>query len=133
MPRYVTLKRRATGEVLLPAARWCVSFLCRLRGLMFRSSLKPGEAIILVEWFESRAGTTMHMFFVPFAIAMVWIDNAGRVVDKVEALPWRPSYVPRAPARYILETAPDFLGHISLGDEVDFEDAPFLGAAPAGR
>lgn len=132
MTRYVTLKRRSTGEALLPRVRWCDSFRSRLRGLMFRSNLEPGEALVLVEGRESRAATTIHMFCVPFPIAAVWINNAGRVVDKVEALPWRPYYAPRAPACYILETAPDFLARISIGDDVDFEDAPFLGAAPAG-
>jgi hypothetical protein len=133
MARYVALKRRSTGDVLLPAVRWCDSFLSRLRGLMFRSGLEPGEALLLVEGMESRAATTIHMFFVPFSIAAVWINNAGRVVDKVEALPWRPYYAPRAPARYILETSPGFLEHITIGDDVDFEDTSSLGAPTAGR
>jgi hypothetical protein len=61
------------------------------------------------------------MFFVPFAIATVWINSAGRVVDKVLALPWRPFYGPRAPARYILETHPEFLDRVNLDDELVFE------------
>lgn len=131
--RYVNVKQRASGVLLLSRARWCESFLCRLRGLMFRSRLRAGEALILAEAGESRAAAAIHMFFVPFAIAAIWIDNSGRVVDKVRAQPWRPFYAPRAPARYTLETDPAFLDQVSIGDELDFEDGPAPAASDAGR
>ena len=121
--RNVAVKNRSSGEVLLPKVRWCSSYLSRLRGLMFRSKLEPGEALILVEARDSRTATAIHMFNVPFAIAAVWIDSQGCVVDKVEALPWRPFYGPRAPARYVLETAPEFLNQITIGDRLVFEDS----------
>jgi len=122
--RYVNVRNRATGALLRSRARWCASFLSRLRGLMFRASLADGEALILVEAADSRAATAIHMFFVPFAIAAIWIDARQQVVDKVEALPWRPFYAPRAPARYVLEAAPALLDQVSLGDELVFEECP---------
>ncbi len=100
---------------------------------MFRSGLRAGEALILAEAGESRAATAIHMFFVPFTIAAIWIDNSGRVVDKVRAQPWRPFYAPRAPARYTLETDPAFLDQVSVGDELDFEDGAAPAAPGAGR
>jgi hypothetical protein len=109
--------------VLLNGARWCESFWCRLRGLQFRSGLQPGEALILVEPREGRAATSVHMFFVPFAIGVVWINTAGRVVDKVEALPWRPYYAPREAARYTLEAEPEILKRVEIGDELVFATA----------
>lgn len=119
--RYAALRHRRSGALLLPRVRLCSSFFSRLRGLMFRRGLAPGEALLLDEQRDSRTATAIHMFFVPFAIAAVWIDNTGRVVDKALAQPWRPFYGPRAPARYILETEPAFLDRITLNDEVDFE------------
>lgn len=127
--RYVNVRLRGTGRLLLSGARWCDSFFCRLRGLMFRRRLHPGEALILVEPGESRAATSIHMFFVPFPIAAIWINSAGKIVDKVKARPWRPYYAPRAPARYTLEAAPELLHDVSIGDDVDFETA----APAAGR
>jgi uncharacterized membrane protein (UPF0127 family) len=129
----VNVKHRASGATLLAGARWCASFLCRLRGLMFRSGLRAGEALILVEPRESRSATAIHMFFVPFAIAAIWINTSGRVVDKVLARPWRPVYAPRAPARYTLETHPAFLDRVAIGDELVFEDCVASAAPPAGR
>ena len=114
---------------LLRRARWCSSFYSRLVGLMFRRAIAPGQAIVLVEPRDSRAAVTIHMFFVPFTIAAVWINGAGQVVDKVAARPWRPFYAPRVPARYILETHPEFLDRVAIGDELVFEDSP---AAPLG-
>src|SRR5690606_18685230 len=101
MPRTVTIRHSATGQPVLSGVRWAADFASRLRGFMFRRGLAPGEALLMVEPRESRAGTSIHMFFVGFPLGVVWLDNGGRVVDKVEAQPWRPAYAPRAPARYI--------------------------------
>lgn len=115
------VKHRATGQVLIAGARWGDGFFSRLRGLMFRRQLDPGEALVMVEARDSRSTASIHMFFVPFAIAVVWINQAGRVVDKVLAEPWRPFYAPREPARYTLETHPEFLAKVVVGDELVFE------------
>ena len=122
--RYVNIRNRATGALVRSRARWCASFWSRLRGLMFRARLAEGEALILVEAADSRTATSIHMFFVPFAIAAVWIDSRQRVVDTVEARPWRPFYASRAPARYVLEAAPKLLEQVAIGDELVFEDCP---------
>ena len=116
----VQLRRRRTGEIILARLRWCSSFWCRLRGLTWRSGLAPGQGLALVEAAESRVGTAVHMLFMFFPIAVVWLDSGGRVVDTRLARPWRPIYVPRAPARYIVGAAPALLGLVAVGDELDF-------------
>jgi uncharacterized membrane protein (UPF0127 family) len=42
-------------------ALYCDSFLGRLLGLMFRSSLAPEQGLLLVESRESRIDTAIHM------------------------------------------------------------------------
>lgn len=121
--RRIHLKTRATGELVLPDVDWCSSFVCKLRGLQFRKELRPGEALLLVEARDSVMLTAIHMFFVNFDLGVVWIDSTGRVVDKVRARPWRPSYAPQAPARYVLETDPAFLDKVTIGDVWTLEDA----------
>lgn len=123
----IAIRRRTTGAVVLPAVHWCASFGCKLRGFMFRRSLEPGEALLMVESRDSVSLVTIHMFFVPFDLGVIWVNTAGRVVDKVVARPWRPYYAPRAPARFTLELAPAFLEQVSIGDEWVFERL-----APAG-
>jgi uncharacterized membrane protein (UPF0127 family) len=117
---HVAVVHRATGTVLLPRARWCSSRLCRLRGLQYRLRLNPGEALILVKPHDSVVNSSIHMFFVFFPIAAVWINGQGRVTSAQLAKPWRPYYASPEPARYVLETEPSFLERIRVGDEVDF-------------
>ena len=115
----------ATQEEWLPVrARRCTSFLCRLRGLTFRRSLGPDEALLLVGDKESRLETGIHMFFVFFPIATVWLDGGGRVVDSVLARPFRPFYLPGRPAKDVLEGPPSLLEWVSEGDVLRFEQDP---------
>ena len=107
--------------MLIQSARWCSSRLCRLRGLQFRRRLHPGEALILVKDKDSIANTSIHMFFVFFPIAAIWINKKGKVTSAQLAKPWRPYYASPEPASYVLETSPDFLDKIAVGDEVVFE------------
>jgi uncharacterized membrane protein (UPF0127 family) len=107
----------------LPAplqAVYCDSFLCRLRGLMFRSHLDTGEGLLLVQARDSRVDSSIHMLFVPMDLGIVWINSGMTVVDTVRALSWRPFYAPCAAARYILEIDPDRLGQFQIGDTLEF-------------
>ena len=110
----------------LPAplqAIYCESFLCRLRGLMFRSSLANDEGLLLVEARDSRLDTAIHMLFVPMDLAVIWINSEYSVVDTVLARSWRPAYVPRRAAKFILEIHPSRLKEFQIGDQVEFPNA----------
>jgi len=116
----VKVVNRNTGQVLIESARWCESRLCRLRGYQFSKPPKPGEGLLMVMPKESIATTSIHMFFVFFPITAVWINTQGLVTHVELAKPWRPYYASPSPARYVLETTPDFIESVSVGDEVDF-------------
>ncbi|MEW6568199.1 MAG: DUF192 domain-containing protein [Chloroflexota bacterium] len=122
MERSVAVRNRSRdGEVLL-RARWCQSFLCRLRGLTFRRSLPQEEGLLLVEPRASRAGTAIHMWGVLMDLGVLWLDPAGRVVDRRLARPWR-IYLPKAPAQFVLEGPPSLLEHAGEGEKLEFVDA----------
>jgi uncharacterized membrane protein (UPF0127 family) len=110
------------GERLLARVRRCSSFTCRLRGLTFRRSLDDDEGLLLLGGRESRLEAAIHMFFVFFPIAAVWLDRGGTVVDARLALPFRPLYVPRGPARDVLEGSPVLLERLQDGDRIRFEE-----------
>lgn len=101
-------------------ARYCESFLCRLRGLMFRSHLDPHLGLLLVQARDSRLDSAIHMLFVFMDLAVIWIGCDHVVVDTVLARAWRPVYAPRTAARYILEIHPDRLNNFQIGDHVEF-------------
>ncbi len=112
------VENRTRGTAVLARVKWCRSFLCRLRGLMFRRGLAPDEGLLLDEGKASVAATAIHMLFVFFPIAAIWLDEAFRVVDARLARPFRPFYAPRAPARYVLEAAPALLDQVAIGDQL---------------
>ena len=120
---FVKVINRETNQVLIESARWCSSRLCRLRGLQFRTKLQKGEALILVKDKDSIANSSIHMFFVFFPIAAVWVNYKGKVTSAQLAKPWRPYYASSEPASYVIETAPDFLEKISVGDTLEFQDS----------
>jgi len=107
---------------LLGRVRRCTSFLCRLRGLTFRQSLDDDEGLLLVGNRESRTDTAIHMFFVFFPIAAIWLNRYGEIVDAQLARPFRPLYVPRAPARDVLEGPPALLEQVRIGDTLRYEE-----------
>jgi uncharacterized membrane protein (UPF0127 family) len=101
-------------------AVYCSSFLCRLRGLMFRKTLPADEGLVLVYGSDSRMDASIHMMFVNFDLAVIWINSAGEVVDKVLAKQWKLAYLPKSPARYVLEIVPERLDEFEVGDRVTF-------------
>ncbi|MBN1964300.1 MAG: DUF192 domain-containing protein [Anaerolineae bacterium] len=115
--------RHQQGEVVLARARWCASYWCKFRGLMLRASLPPDEGLLFVYRRESVIDTSIHMFFMRFAIAAIWLDAQGIVVDKKLAKPWRPAYAPQKPAQYIVEANPDVLARVQIGDQLTFDEA----------
>ena len=122
MPKVKTVDivNKDTQELIIRSARWCSSRLCRLRGFQFRRRIKKGEALILVKEKDSVANSSIHMFFVFFPIAAIWINQKGKVTSAQLAKPWRPYYASPTPASYVIETSPDYLEKVSVGDFLEF-------------
>ena len=97
---------------------WCASFGSKLRGLMFRPSLGAEEGILMVQTSEDRVNAAIHMFFMQFDIAVIWLDRDMRVVDRCLARRWRPMYAPARPAKYILEIHPNRLQDFQVNDQL---------------
>ena len=112
----------AQGQPLLSRVTWCATFGSKLRGLMFRRSIAADEGLILAETRSSIAATSIHMLFVPFDIAAIWLDEDWRVVHKVCAKAWRPYYAAPRPAKYVLEGPPALLDRITIGETLRLEE-----------
>lgn len=122
MARYVVLRNKSTGAVILPRTRLCTSFWCHFRGLQFVPRLPQDEGLLFVTGREGVTHTAIHMFNMFFSIGVVWLDAQGRVVDKKLAKPWRPAYAPRKPAQYYLEANVDVLERVAIGDTLQFDE-----------
>jgi len=99
-------------------ARYCNTFLCRLRGLMFSPSIGQHEGLLMVQPTQDRINAAIHMFFMNYDLAVVWLNRELQVVDVQLARRWRPAYTPAKAALYVLETHPDRLNDFHIGDQV---------------
>jgi len=123
MERWVVVRNRSRNSEAVLRARWCSGFWSRLRGLTFRRDLAPGEGVVLVESRPGRLGTAIHMWGMWMDLGVVWLDAAGRVVDRKYARRGG-IYLPKRAAQYVLEGQPSLLEHVRDGDEMEFLDAP---------
>jgi len=103
--------------------KYCNTFLTQLRGFTFRSDLALDDGLVLVGKRDSRLDSSIHMFFVSFDLAVIWINSDMQVVDKILAKSWKPAYFSKMPARYVLEVHPDRWDEFQVGDRVQFKDA----------
>lgn len=117
------ISNETTGRVLAHHVHVCDTFLSRGRGLMFRRRLREDEALIFVEHKESIGGASIHMFFVFFPIAVIWLDANQCVVDAKLAQPFRPYYAPAKPAQYFIEVHPSLLQRVATGDKIRWQQS----------
>lgn len=123
MSQYRIVRNETTGEVVLAQVKWCESFLCHLKGLMFQRSLPDSEGLLFVNRRESISGASIHMLFMKFDIGVVWLDKNYMVVDAKVAKVWRPAYAPARAAQYYLEANVDILDRIKVGDVLSFNES----------
>jgi uncharacterized membrane protein (UPF0127 family) len=101
--------------------RYCDSFLTRFIGLMFHPPLELDDGILLVGKNESRMDASIHMLFMRMDLTVLWLDAAFKVVDVVLARRWRPMYIPKSPAQYVMEISPLRYSEFKIGDRLHIE------------
>jgi uncharacterized membrane protein (UPF0127 family) len=101
-------------------AQYCDRFLCKFKGLMFKSTIPFHEGILFVEKKESIINTSIHMFFMFTDISVTWINEKKEIVGIQLAKKWHPYYASRIPAKYVLEAHPDWIKHLEIGKRVSF-------------
>lgn len=93
--REVTLKRE-NGDVVCDRCVVAASPFSRMKGLLGRSELGPGEGLLL------RPASAIHTFFMRFPIDAVFLDRDWRVVGIADDVaPWRTAA--RKGAKAVLE------------------------------
>jgi uncharacterized protein len=81
--RELTLKRE-NGDVICDRCVVADSPVSRMRGLLGRSELRPGEGLLL------RPASAIHTWFMRFPIDAVFLDRDWRVVGIADDVrPWR--------------------------------------------
>jgi len=110
--------------VLSENARYTKSFLGRLRGLLFTGK----SDLVLESPKETVEHSSIHMFFMGYAIDIVWVDKQGTVVGVLKGVPpaslLKPStfriYRPPKPSKYVIELGKGGLCDTETGDLIEF-------------
>ena len=123
MPSFISIENKSRSIPGKLQIKFCDTFLTQLRGFTFRPNLDIDEGLILAGTEDSRLSSSIHMLFVAFDLAVIWINSDMQVVDKVVAKAWRPAYFSKKPARYVLEIHPQRWSDFEIGDQVQFVDA----------
>ncbi|HEY4693788.1 MAG TPA: DUF192 domain-containing protein [Bellilinea sp.] len=100
--------------------RYCADFWNKFRGLMLQDNIGLNGGALLVEDKDSRMNASIHMLFMRFDIAAIWINSDNQVVDVQVARRWRLAYLPVQPARYILEAHVSQADNFHVGDQITF-------------
>ena len=96
--------------------------LGRGKGLIGRRDLSEEEGL-LMELPASQQGrahlwVAIHMLFVPFPLAVAWLDRDGYVVHALLARPWGAYYSSPRPAWYTLELHASRLSPLTPGARI---------------
>jgi uncharacterized protein len=103
--------QQSDGTVIADRCSLAVHPWSRLRGLLGRASLEPGEAMLF------RPAGSIHMFFMRFAIDAVFCDRELVVLDVVPSLrPWR--MASRRGAKIVIELAEGAAAGVRPGDHL---------------
>ncbi len=107
------------GTVLAHRAAVARSFRARLRGLLGRRALAPGEGLLI------SPTTAVHTFFMRFPIDVAFLDEGGKVVRAYHALPPFRVAIGGKRARKALELPAGTLAATSTqeGDQLLLEEA----------
>ncbi|MFL5964411.1 MAG: DUF192 domain-containing protein [Gaiellaceae bacterium] len=108
---HITKLVKTDGTVVADRCLLAVRPWSRMRGLLGRASLAPGEAMLF------RPTGSIHMFFMRFAIDAVFCDRNLVVLDVVPSLrPWR--MASRRGAKVVIELAEGAAAGVHPGDQL---------------
>ena len=114
------LYNRTKKRKIMERVRFADSFYLKLRGLMFERGENFNYALVFPFGREARAEASIHMLFVFFPIAAVYLDSGKRVVDMAKMKPFALNYTPKKPAAFIVELPEEKANGISIGDRLEF-------------
>jgi hypothetical protein len=117
---FITVENTTRSCTLVERCELANSFLSRLRGLMGRRSLEPGQGLLIYP--ES----SIHMFFMRFPIDAVFVDKHDMVLSLHPELQPNRSFASKWGARYVLELPAGVIAQsgTQVGDQLALNPSP---------
>ena len=114
------LRNKTRKKTIVNEVRVAASHFSKLRGLMFESKANFNYALVFPFGEETRIKASIHMLFVFFPIAAVYLDGKKRVVDIAVLKPFALNYTPKEKAKYLIELPATKAQQVSVGDWLEF-------------
>ena len=111
------------NKIILLEMKYATNILDLGRGLMFASKKKidKGICMVLPRRSEGRVSFAITMLFCFYPYDILFINSRFEVVDKVMLNPWRITYIPKKPCKYVIESSKNKFKNIKVGDVVNIE------------
>jgi uncharacterized membrane protein (UPF0127 family) len=108
--KFATLSKQ-DGTVVCTQCRLATTPFVRMKGLLGRAGLDPGEGMLF------RPAGSIHMLFMRFAIDAIFCDGDLVVIDVARGLqPWR--MASRKGAKVVIELADGAAENVAAGDRL---------------
>ena len=116
--RVVRARNEAKGLVIAQKVTVATSIWSRFWGLMGRARLAEGHGLLITPC------SSIHMFFMRFAIDVVFLDRSLRVTKVVHAIkPWRVALGGGGHSALELLPGAALAAGVEVGDLIEFETA----------
>jgi uncharacterized protein len=115
--------RRENGTIVCERCLLAETALTRMKGLLGRRNLPPGEGILL------KPASSVHMAFMRFAIDAVFLDADMRVVKiAAELKPWRAAGARGAKSCVEIAAGESARRGLTVGDRLSVDSSPATAA-----
>lgn len=111
---------KLNGKTIMKKVKLATTPLERMKGLMFEDEKKFNYALVFTSPNEGKLESSLHMMFVFFPIAAVFLDSNKIVVDKTTLTPFTVNYTPKKAAKYVIELPVKEAKVIKIKDKVSW-------------
>lgn len=114
MQKVLTVVNETRDRVIAEKCELARTFWSRGRGLLGRDGLDEGQGLLIYP------SSSIHTFFMRFAIDVIFVDRHDRVVGLREAMPPGLPYAGARKTRYVIELRPGVIraSETHVGDQL---------------
>lgn len=111
------------SKIILNEMKYASSIWDISKGLMFASKkkVKKGMCLVFPSKKNKKFQCSITMLFCFFSYEILFLDKDFKVVDKTILKPFKLSYIPKKPCKYVIESLPGMFDKIKIGDLVEIK------------
>lgn len=111
------------NKIILNEMKYATGTFEISKGLMFKGKkeVEKGMCIVMPSKNDVKYGASITMFFCFSDMQILFVNSKFEVVDIKTLKTWTPSYTPKKPCKYAIESIPNKFDMIKIGDKIKIE------------